>query len=236
MDKTYNIYCDESCHLENDKQIAMVLGSVWCPFSKREEISKRIREIKQKNNMSSNFEIKWTKVSEGNLRLYMDIIDYFFDDDDLCFRGLVIPDKNILDHKRFNQTHDEWYYKMYFLLLKMIFESSNKYNVYIDIKDTTGNAKVTKLHEILCNSAYDYSHNIIQKIQRIHSHESEQLQIADLIIGALSYLFRGLRANQAKLKLIERIKQRTQLTLTKNTLPKEKKFNLLIWDKKEGYE
>lgn len=186
--------------------------------------------------MSSNFEIKWTKVSEGNLRLYMDIIDYFFDDDDLCFRGVVIPDKNILDHKRFNQTHDEWYYKMYFLLLKMIFESSNKYNVYIDIKDTTGNAKVTKLHEILCNSAYDYSHNIIQKIQRIHSHESEQLQIADLIIGALSYLFRGLRANQAKLKLIERIKQRTQLTLTKNTLPKEKKFNLLIWDKKEGYE
>lgn len=236
MDKTYNIYCDESCHLENDKQIAMVLGSVWCPLSKREEISKRIREIKQKNNMSSNFEIKWTKVSEGNLRLYMDIIDYFFDDDDLCFRGLVIPNKNTLDHKKFNQTHDEWYYKMYFLLLKMIFEPGNKYNVYIDIKDTTGNTKVVKLHKILCNSAYDYSHNIIQKIQRIQSHESEQLQMADLIIGGLSYLFRDLKNNQAKLKLIERIKQRTQLTLTKNTLPKAKKFNLLIWDKKEGCE
>jgi hypothetical protein len=29
MNKTYNIYCDESCHLENDKQEVMVLGAVW---------------------------------------------------------------------------------------------------------------------------------------------------------------------------------------------------------------
>lgn len=93
MDKIYNIYCDESCHLEHDNQTAMVLGSAWCPLSKREEISKRIREIKQRNNMSPHFEIKWTKVSEGYLRLYMDIINFFFDDDDLCFRGLVVPKK-----------------------------------------------------------------------------------------------------------------------------------------------
>lgn len=26
MNQTYNVYCDESCHLENDGQKAMVLG------------------------------------------------------------------------------------------------------------------------------------------------------------------------------------------------------------------
>ncbi len=30
MTNTFNVYCDESCHLENDHQKAMVLGVVWC--------------------------------------------------------------------------------------------------------------------------------------------------------------------------------------------------------------
>ena len=29
MDSIYNIYCDESCHLENDCEKAMVLGAIW---------------------------------------------------------------------------------------------------------------------------------------------------------------------------------------------------------------
>lgn len=31
MGETYNIYCDESCHLENDRQQAMVLGAAPVP-------------------------------------------------------------------------------------------------------------------------------------------------------------------------------------------------------------
>lgn len=30
----YNVYCDETCHLEHDGINAMVLGAVWCPQSK----------------------------------------------------------------------------------------------------------------------------------------------------------------------------------------------------------
>jgi len=29
MSETYNIYCDESCHLEHDRQGAMVLDALW---------------------------------------------------------------------------------------------------------------------------------------------------------------------------------------------------------------
>ncbi|NHQ60865.1 DUF3800 domain-containing protein [Chlorobium sp. BLA1] len=32
MSEIFNIYCDESCHLENDRHKAMVLGAVWCPL------------------------------------------------------------------------------------------------------------------------------------------------------------------------------------------------------------
>jgi hypothetical protein len=229
MSEIYNVYCDESCHLENDGQKAMVLGAVWCSLNKRIEISERIREIKRKHHLKSNFEIKWTKVSNSKISFYMDILDYFFDDDDLHFRGLVIPDKNTLNHEYFNQSHDEWYYKMYFTMLKNIFSPQAQYRVYIDIKDTLGHEKVNKLQDVLCNNAMDFSRKVIERIQQIHSHESEQLQIADLLIGALSYLHRGLNDNSAKLALIERIKERSHYSLTKNTLLRENKVNLLIW-------
>lgn len=229
MEQIINVYCDESCHLENDQQGAMTLGAVWCPLSKRRKIAERIREIKTKHGLGTEFEIKWTKVGPGKQEFYSDVIDYFFDDDDLHFRGLVVPDKNELKHEEYGQTHDIWYYKMYFSMLKTIFDPGNEYRVYIDIKDTIGHEKVEKLHDVLCNNSYDFSRKTIGRIQRIHSHESEILQLADLLIGALSYLHRDLNGSQSKLALIERIRRRSGYRLTHNTLLRENKFNLFIW-------
>ena len=226
----YNVYCDESCHLENDGHKAMVLGAVWCPKDKRLEIAKRIREIKEKHGVGRHFEIKWTKVSRAKKDFYQNIIDYFFDDDDLHFRGLVIPDKSILNHVNFQQDHDEWYYKMYFTMLKTVFDPNSTYYVYIDIKDTLGHEKIVKLQDVLCNNAFDFSRKMITDVKRVHSHEAEQLQISDLLIGALSYLHRGLSGNSAKEALIARIKQRSGYRLTLNTMMREMKFNLLIWN------
>ncbi|ERS11822.1 hypothetical protein Q673_09910 [Marinobacter sp. EN3] len=230
MTTEYNVYCDESCHLENDGQKAMVLGAVWCPKDKRLEIAERIREIKQKHGLERDFEIKWTKVSPSKLAFYQDIVDYFFDDDDLHFRGLVVPDKSVLDHERHQQDHDEWYYKMYFTMLKTVFDPDSRYYVYIDIKDTLGHEKVEKLQDILCTNAYDFSRRMIADVKRVHSHEVEHLQIADLLIGALSYLHRELSGNSAKEALIARIRQRSGYRLTLNTMMRELKFNLLIWN------
>ena len=38
MREVINIYCDESCHLENDKEKVMALGAVYCQESKKKEI------------------------------------------------------------------------------------------------------------------------------------------------------------------------------------------------------
>lgn len=229
MSETYNIYCDESCHLEHDHQKAMVIGAVWCPFDQRKEIATRIREIKKKHGLSQDFEVKWTKVSPAKKEFYLDLIDYFFDDDDLHFRALVVPDKSILNHEAFKQTHDEWYYKIYFDMLKIIINPASRYNIYLDIKDTLGGKKVEKLHEVICNSLYDFSRQIVEKVQIVESKHVEQLQLADLLIGSLSYLHRGLSGNSGKEALIERMKERSHYSLIRNTLPQEKKVNILVW-------
>jgi hypothetical protein len=235
MSEIFNVYCDESCHLEHDHQKAMVLGAIWCPLDNSREIAVRLREIKQKHGLTPQFEVKWTKVSPAKTRLYLDLVDYFFDDDDLHFRALIVPDKSKLRHDAIpGQNHDTWYYKMYFDMLKVIFRPDAGYRVYLDIKDTRGAEKTAKLHEVLCNNMYDFSRNVIERVQLVHSHEIEQLQLADLLIGAISYLNRGLQGSQAKEALVARIQERSGYSLTKTTLYREDKVNLFRWRANEA--
>ncbi len=85
MGGIYNIYCDESCHLQNDHQQVMVLGAIWCSLEKTKEIAMRLREIKLRHGLPPNFEVKWSKVSPAKLLFYKDLIDYFFDNDESAF-------------------------------------------------------------------------------------------------------------------------------------------------------
>lgn len=233
MGNIINMYCDESCHLEHDSINVMGLGTVWCNKECVREINQRICEIKERNGVSRHAEVKWTKIGPQKRQLYMDLVNYFFDNDALNFRVLIIPDKSRLDHERFAQTHDEWYYKMYFEMLKVVFCCGFQYNVYVDIKDSHSAERVRKLHDVCCNDRYDFSHEIIQKIQPIRSNEVQLMQIIDVLLGAVTYANRefpeGEERSSTKLAIIELIKQRSGYTLQKTTYLRENKFNIFIW-------
>jgi hypothetical protein len=207
----------------------MVLGGVWCPLEKTREIAIRVREIKARHTLPPSFEIKWGKVSPAKVQFYLDLVDYFFDDDDLHFRALVVPDKTKLRHSAFRQSHDDWYYKMYFDMLKVILSPHARYRIYLDIKDTRSADKVARLHDVLCNNMYDFHREIIERIQTVRSHEMEQMELADLLIGAVSYANRGLATSPAKQALVERMRSRSGYRLTQTTLLRENKVNLFCW-------
>lgn len=229
MTVTYNVYCDESCHLEHDHQQVMVLGAVWCPLEDARDIAIIIREIKKKHGLSPSFEIKWTKVSPAKQNFYLDLVDFFFNNACLHFRALIAPDKSKLQHEQYGQDHDTWYYKMYFDMLKVILEPDARYRIYLDVKDTRSADKTAKLHDVLCNNLYDFERQIIERVQTVRSHESELLQLADLLIGCISYVNRGLTGNSAKTALIERMKLRSGYSLVKTNLYREDKVNLFVW-------
>jgi hypothetical protein len=225
----FNIYCDESCHLENDSQKAMILGAVWCLKDDKYFLFERIKDIKKKHKLDSNFEIKWNKISSSKILFYKEIVHFFFDNDKLHFRGLIIPDKSELNHEKYKQTHDEFYYKMYFDLLKIIVTPKRKYNIYLDLKDTQGYDKVNALREVISNQNYDFSKSLINRIQEVRSEEVSLIQITDLFIGALSYINRELNTSPSKLEIIELIKKRSGYSLVRSTLPSENKFNIFVW-------
>jgi hypothetical protein len=118
---------------------------------------------------------------------------------------------------------------MFFNLLKVIISPDDKFNIYIDIKDTLSALKMEKLRNVLHHSLYDFSESIIKKIQPVRSDEVEQIQLTDLLTGIFTYRYRRLGQSSAKLRLIELFSQRSGYSLEKTTLYKEDKTNILIW-------
>ena len=233
----YNVYCDETCHLEHDGINDMVIGAVWCPQKKLGEVKRQIKDIKIKYGFSTASEMKWTKISPANFVAYKDLIDYFFDNKELHFRAIIIPDKSKLDHEAFHQTHDDWYYKMYFDMLKAIFSPSDSYEVYIDIKDTRSFRKAQKLKDRCNNSMYDFSRSVIQRLQPVRSDEIQIMQLVDVLIGAVGYqnlVFpEDFAKSQAKQDIVDLIKKRSGYSLTRTTLLREDKCNLFVWDARD---
>jgi hypothetical protein len=254
MSDTFNIYCDESGHLEHDGIPFMVLGLIWCQAEKSREAADRIREIKSDHELldfqelqrtdSRPFESKWTKVSPAKSQFYVDLVDYFFDNDYLHFRCILI-EKCFLDHVAHEQTHDEWYYKMLFRLLEPTIDPNNRYRIYLDIKDTRSELKRATLERFLRSKRHDRDGSIVERVQQIRSHESELLQVTGLLIGAVGYYNRmragdlpksGESLNQGKVDVIHRIQHRSHKSLDQSTWTREAKFNIFRWHAHETHQ
>lgn len=229
--KLINVYCDESCHLQTDGCEVMALGALYCPTANVKQISERVKTLKLKFGLDRNFEIKWTKISPSKSDFYLALVNYFFSESVLRYRSVLIPKKSQLDHDRFKQTHDEFYYKMYYTLLKHIINPVNSYHFYIDLKDTQGGKKTRKLQEYLSNEIYDYHHECVAKVQQIRSHESEILQLCDFFTGSLVYANRHLENNAGKIAVIEKIKEfLPSHDIYTTSKFHYQKFNLLVWN------
>lgn len=220
MSKTFNIYCDESCHIENDHKNFMLLGCVSAAFNQVKRHTSRIKQLKKKHNYYG--EIKWSNVSNSQLLFYKELVDYFFDTD-LMFRAVII-NKSKINNQLHEQDYDDFYYKMYYQLLNHNKNSSFNYNVYLDIKDTLSAYKVNRLKDIL-NTRF----GVFRNVQNIRSHESILMQLADFIMGALSYnLNDSDKKVIAKRQIIDRIEQHTPNGLKSNSQYTDHKLNLFF--------
>lgn len=220
MNKTFNLYCDESCHLENDNKSHMFLGSVSVAYNQLKHHTQMIKLLKQKHNFYG--EIKWKSVSKSKQKFYSELIDYFFNTD-MQFRTVGV--KKCMFDPHLSHSFDDFYYKMYYVLLNYRIHSLYSYNVYLDIKDTLSAYKVNRLKSIL-NTKY----GVFRNVQNMHSHESIFIQLTDFLMGAISYEHNNiLKKNQTKVHLINKIKSHCGSDLSK-TFNHHHQFNLFFID------
>ena len=229
-----NVYCDESCHLQHDKSNAMIIGAISCDKDLTHELNTKIKEIKKKHHVYKFAEIKWVKVSKNKIEMYKDLIDLFFEYDNVFFRAVVAEDKDKLQFGKNFPCYNDLYYRMYYLLLREMIDVGFTYNIYIDMKDTKGSDKINSLKDVLNRTLYEFVDTTVKKIQLVKSDQIDIMGLSDLLIGAVGYKNRKLSQSQAKLELIEYIEQKTQKKLNQTTAKRSKKFNIFIWRPQHG--
>lgn len=227
MPKIFNIYCDETCHLENDGHHIMVIGALRCPVEGTRAIAEGIREIKSRHGIDPHFEIKFNRASRPRLDFYIDLIDYFFSQPALRLRCVVV-NKQILNHEAWHQTHTTFYYKIVYLTIKRFLEPHSRHNVYLDQRDTHGGLRSQTLARILRNHETSRARQEIDRVQIVRSHEVEQMQLADLLIGCVGYANReGVGA--VKSALVGVLQAKSRKTLKETTAASDRKISILHW-------
>ena len=214
----YDLFVDETCHLEHDKASVMCIGYIKVPRLAYEELREELSRIKQKHNLLK--ELKWNKFSKKHLSLYKELVDFFFCNP-IQFRCVLVKYKQRLRHEDFNRgSHDNFYYKMtYFLLLPNPLEV--EYRVFMDIKDTRGKEKLNKIREVFQNKHHGQSPFIY--FQHLRSHDNVFFQLTDLFIGAIAYNCRlrnnEVPANAAKQEFIAYLEEKSGFDLSEGTAP-----------------
>ena len=95
--------------------------------------------------------------------------------------------------------------------------------IYFSYNDGSA-TKVKKLREIL-----NIKYGVFRNVQNIHSRESIMMQLADFLMGAVSYqLNNDEKKVVAKMNIIEKIQQHSNQNICASTNYNEKKLNLFF--------
>lgn len=227
MDNKFDLYIDESCHLENDHIPVMCIGYIKVPHSQYSQLKNEFIRIAEKHNLNS--ELKWNKFSNARTDLYKELVDYFFNSP-LQFRCVLIKNKSNLSHKDFNQgSHDNFYYHMMYHLLTYNIKDDNNYRVFIDVKDTRGREKLRKINEVI--GEHYKGNSPFSQFQHLHSHDNVFFQLADFFIGAISYKARMVindiaNPTPSRIRFINYLENSSGTLLENETDESQMKFNI----------
>lgn len=220
----YKIFCDESNHLYSDTSDLMVIGGIGCPTNQVEYVNRFIKYLKHKHKAMN--ELKWTKLNNNKKDFYQELLEFFFSSVFLKFNAQAVINKSKLNHDKYNEGEaDTFYYKMYYYALLPFLKPHEDVNIFIDYKDTKGGQRAKKLNEVIDNTFYG---QINVDFTIIHSHESQIMQLADIMIGAIAYKNREDIAHASEIKkfIISTIEALGGISLDVSTPEWEEKFRI----------
>lgn len=233
LQKAYSIFCDESCYLQYDNNDIICIGAIVVPDEDLETYKNELKRIKRKYGILH--ELKWNTVSRTHLAMYDEILRYFFKSS-MTFRSVLIKNKsNIQAHSLEHDEYNRFYYSIIERLIRFSIRhnstSDNSYRIFLDLKDNNGKIKLVSIYSELTSMIG--MNDRIQSLQNIRSHESQFIQLADIIIGAISYKSRGLNGSEAKLHIVKFIEELSGYYLDQGSEPEDDKFAIYDFQPKK---
>ncbi len=196
----FEIYCDESgleALTRKDAHLYTSIGGIWMPSSYREEFKLKLSEIKLNHKIKG--ELKWSKISPAYYGLYAEVLEYFFQTEELRARVILIESITVDNIHFHNKDTELGFYKFYYQLLHHWIYDFNNYDIFLDFKINRNKGRLKELKTVL--EAANITSNIKQ-VQALHSNESLGIQLADVLTGLVSAKFNGEITSKAKTDLI----------------------------------
>jgi hypothetical protein len=230
----YQLFIDESCHLENDKQTMMAMGLIRVNKANSSQLKSEFMALAHAYKTPT--ELKWNSISKSRLPFYQALIDLFMRDNGVLFRAITIKNKDKLDHDAYKRTHHQFYYVVAYELLKNEYvlpmldqnQHRHRYEVFFDFKDTRGKERLIELETVLKNKFKKQSAFV--HFQHLHSHDNFWIQLTDFLLGAVTFKSRGLHlaldASPAKKEVLTYLEHAIGYSLSDGTPPWEPKFNI----------
>lgn len=232
------IFVDES---RISKGRFQLFGSLWLPRDKQTAFRANFWKLWDKEFPSRRSELKWTKVSKGKLETYKRFIDFFATYPQMDFRCMVL-DTHTIDYKEYHDDNKElgFYKFLYFFLSRNIEKDyhhraiGDHCQIFVDRRRRDGNVEVGRLKDLktVLNNRLDDSCSQIgppcmRNVEATDSEFSPEIQLVDVLTGAVGYTWEGFQTSVAKLSLISYIEDVFGLTLSRPTPYLTEKIN--IW-------
>jgi hypothetical protein len=159
----------------------------------------------------------------------------FFDMDALHFRAWVVPDKSILGMVSFARRMMIWLLQDVLQHAEVIIRPGTIYHIYLDLKDTRSAGISSEAARGVANANYDFSGRSSRGCSTCIRTMSVAAAVATCSSApVVSYSARGLRTSPAKATLLDLIRRRSGLSLTRSTLPSATKLTSALAAEPEG--
>lgn len=229
----WNIACDES---GVDGARYYGFGSIWMKWQRRGDFAKLISDLREKHNCQD--EIKWQKAHSKQFRnFYLELIELFFKKEWLAFHCIIIKKADV--NKEFhNGDYDLARRKHFNLLLNSKIKSVLKahpgrecqFRVVVD-PIASRYKKADEASHIITNHQVNkatHLNDVIDSYVTKDSKESPQIQLCDLLLGAVMAAWQKKSTSEGKGIIINSIAEHLGWNdLDADTNPAERKFN--IW-------
>jgi hypothetical protein len=224
-----HVYADES---RQQGERFMLIGGLWMPADVTAIVRQEIARVRAEERLTA--EMKWKKVSLAKLNAYARFVEVFFSQPRVSFKCIVI-DVTQLDYRTFAGGDDELgFYKFYFQLLSRKLALGNDYLVFTDGRHNRKRYRLDVLR--ICTNRWwaeycgERDREPVRAIAARSSKDEDLIQLADVLLGAVGYVWNGYQSSEAKLGLIRYMENRLGAgSLGQPTLPSQQKFNIWHW-------
>ncbi len=229
----WHIACDES---GVDGARFYGFGSLWMKWQRRGDFVREIRKLREYHNYFD--EIKWQKANTKRYsKFYEDLIELFFTKNWLAFHCIIVQ-KSMVDKSFHDGDYDLARRKHFTKLIStkignvLGVHKSRECEFRVEVDPIASRYKkadeafhVIANNEIMLKFRID---NPIKSVVTKDSKDSEQIQISDLLLGAVMAAWQGKASSKGKLKMQKMIGSYLGWPdLSSDTKPSERKFN--IW-------